>query len=51
MRTQQFSIPQAFSVDQLLAEPEIELVLNLTIPKAHFEIAMAALQAGKSVKK
>lgn len=48
-RAQQFSIPQAFSVDQLLAEPEIELVLNLTIPKAHFEIAMAALQAGKSV--
>jgi predicted dehydrogenase len=48
-RAQQFSIPQAFSVDQLLADPEIELVLNLTIPKAHFEIAMAALRAGKSV--
>ena len=36
-------------VDALLAEPNVEAVLNLTIPKAHFAVAMAALEAGKSV--
>lgn len=40
---------RACSVDELLADPEIELVLNLTIPKAHAEVALRALEAGKSV--
>nr|MBA2677717.1 Gfo/Idh/MocA family oxidoreductase [Ktedonobacteraceae bacterium] len=40
---------QALSVAELLADPSIEIVINLTIPKAHAEIAQAALQAGKSV--
>ncbi len=40
---------QALSVAELLADPTIEIVINLTIPKAHAEIALAALQAGKSV--
>ena len=48
-RAEQFGIPQALSVEELLAESEVELLLNLTIPQAHFEIAMAALKAGKSV--
>ena len=48
-RAEQFGIPRALSVEELLAESEVELLLNLTIPQAHFEIAMAALEAGKSV--
>lgn len=40
---------QAMSVAELLADPTIEIVINLTIPKAHAEVARAALQAGKSV--
>ena len=43
----EFGIPKACSVDELLADPEIEIVVNLTIPKAHAEVALAALQAGK----
>ncbi len=39
----------AVSVDELLADPEIEIVLNLTIPAAHFSVAMRALEAGKHV--
>lgn len=35
--------------DELLANPEIEVVLNLTIPNAHADVALAAVQAGKSV--
>jgi predicted dehydrogenase len=41
-------IPYALSVAELLADPEIQIVINLTIPKAHFEVCKAALDAGKS---
>jgi predicted dehydrogenase len=40
---------QAFSVDEMLAHPEIQIIVNLTIPKAHGEVALRALNAGKSV--
>lgn len=40
---------RAVAVDELLADPEIELVLDLTPPAAHAEIGMAALAAGKHV--
>jgi predicted dehydrogenase len=45
----EFDIPKAVSVDELLADPEIEIVVNLTIPQAHFAIATAAIKAGKHV--
>jgi predicted dehydrogenase len=48
-RAQQFGIPRALAVDALLAEPDIEVILNLTIPKAHADVAMAALRSGKNV--
>jgi len=40
---------RAMEVEELLAEPDIGIVINLTIPKAHYPVAMAALGAGKSV--
>ena len=40
---------RALSVDALLAADDVELVLNLTIPAAHAEIALRAIAAGKSV--
>ena len=40
-------IARVLSPDELLADPEIEIVLNLTIPKAHVPISAAALEAGK----
>lgn len=45
----EYQIPQVYSVPELLADPEIEIVLNLTTPEAHGEVALAALAAGKSV--
>jgi predicted dehydrogenase len=39
----------ALTVDELLAHPEIEVVVNLTIPQAHAEVAFAAVRAGKSI--
>jgi predicted dehydrogenase len=38
---------QAVTVDELLADPEIELVVNLTIPRAHAEVSSRVLEAGK----
>lgn len=45
----QFNVPKACGVEELLADPAVEMVVNLTIPKAHFDINMAALNAGKHV--
>jgi predicted dehydrogenase len=39
----------ARTVPELLADPEIAIVINLTIPIAHAEVASAAVAAGKSV--
>ena len=37
------------SVEELLADPSIEIVLNLTTPQSHTEINRRALEAGKHV--
>ncbi|EJY56099.1 oxidoreductase domain-containing protein [Alicyclobacillus hesperidum URH17-3-68] len=48
-RAAQFGVPKACSVDELLSDPEVEIVINLTIPNAHADIARRALLAGKHV--
>jgi predicted dehydrogenase len=45
----EFGVPQASTVDDVLADPKIEIILNLTVPKTHVGISLAALRAGKSV--
>ena len=40
---------QAQSVDDLLANPTLDVVINLTVPDAHFSVSQAILQAGKHV--
>ncbi len=40
---------KALSVDALLLDPGIDVVLNLTIPAAHAEIALRAIDGGKHV--
>ncbi|GAA3572155.1 Gfo/Idh/MocA family oxidoreductase [Nonomuraea rosea] len=37
------------SVADLLADPRVDVVLNLTIPAAHAEVALQAIAAGKDV--
>ncbi|MFC6082671.1 Gfo/Idh/MocA family protein [Sphaerisporangium aureirubrum] len=37
------------SVAELMADPRVDVVLNLTIPAAHAEIALLAVAAGKDV--
>ena len=38
---------RAMEVDALISDPNIELVLNLTVPTSHFDISVRALAAGK----
>jgi predicted dehydrogenase len=40
---------RALSVDELLADPDVDAVLNLTIPQAHAAIGIRALESGKHV--
>ncbi|WP_066287964.1 Gfo/Idh/MocA family protein [Arthrobacter sp. B6] len=46
---EQYEGVRAVSVEELLAADDVELVLNLTIPAAHAEVALKAIAAGKSV--
>jgi predicted dehydrogenase len=39
----------AQTVEELLANPEVDLVINLTVPAVHAEVSLAALNAGKHV--
>jgi predicted dehydrogenase len=44
-----FHVPQVAPIADVLANPEIELIVNLTTPDVHAEIGLAALRAGKAV--
>ena len=46
-RAQEHGVPKALTVEQLLADPEVEIVVNLTPHRAHAEIAQRALESGK----
>ena len=48
-RADEFGIPKVCTPEEMLADPKIDIVLNLTVPKAHAEVALAAIKAGKSV--
>jgi predicted dehydrogenase len=48
-RAEEFNVPKACTVEELLADPDIEIVLNLTAPVAHAPINLKALHAGKHV--
>jgi predicted dehydrogenase len=44
-----YGVPNVLPVEELIASPDVELVLNLTIPAAHYEIARKGIERGKSV--
>ena len=46
--TEEYTLPKSYAnVEELLGDPDIDIVLNLTIPNAHFDVCHAAIQAGK----
>ncbi|GAK13963.1 Gfo/Idh/MocA family protein [Geomicrobium sp. JCM 19039] len=48
-RAAQFQIPNVHTLDTILHDEEIELIVNLTPPSAHAEIGLKALHAGKHI--
>ncbi|MBA2783493.1 MAG: Gfo/Idh/MocA family oxidoreductase, partial [Rubrobacteraceae bacterium] len=44
-----YGVSKACSPEELLADDEVEIVLNLTVPVVHAEVSLAALEAGKHV--
>lgn len=48
-RAAEYKVPKACSVEELLEDEEVEIVLNITIPVAHAEVSLSALNAGKNV--
>jgi len=48
-QAQRYNIPKVYSVEELLADPDIEIVVNLTIPNVHAKVGIDVIHAGKSV--
>ena len=48
-KAQAYGIPTAAPPDAIIADPSIDIILNLTIPAAHADVSLAALNAGKHV--
>ncbi|MDR2933050.1 MAG: Gfo/Idh/MocA family oxidoreductase [Oscillospiraceae bacterium] len=47
---EEYSIPKLYKdMHELFADPEVDIVLNLTRPYEHYEVSKAALEAGKYV--
>jgi len=47
---EKYNVPKVYdTMHDAFADPEVELVLNLTRPYEHFEVTKAALEAGKHV--
>lgn len=47
-RASEFGL-KSMSIDEMLASSEIQLIVNLTIPRAHVEVGLRVLAAGKHV--
>jgi predicted dehydrogenase len=48
-RAKEYGIPEFGGVEAALNHPDVEIIVNLTIPAAHVEVATAAVNAGKHV--
>ncbi|MCM3520194.1 Gfo/Idh/MocA family protein [Curtobacterium sp. P97] len=48
-QAEKWGVAGSGSVEELLADDDVEIVVNLTIPAAHVEVALRALAAGKHV--
>lgn len=48
-KAEEHGVAKAYTPEELLADPEIEIVVNLTIPAAHHAVSKAAIEAGKHV--
>jgi predicted dehydrogenase len=47
-RAEEFGV-KAMTGEEMLADPDIEIIINITTPKSHAEVNLAAIAAGKNV--
>ena len=45
-QAEKYDVPQWGSSDDVLTHPDVEIIVNLTIPAAHAEVASRAIAAG-----
>jgi predicted dehydrogenase len=48
-QAEKYDIPEWGSSDDVLTHPDVEIIVNLTIPAAHAQVASEAIAAGKNV--
>ena len=48
-KAEEFHVPEVCAVNDILSDPGIEIIVNLTIPKVHAQVAQSVLEAGKHV--
>lgn len=48
-QAEKYGVPVAGAPEDVLIHPDVELVINLTIPVAHVPVSLAAVEAGKHV--
>ncbi|MFS0734220.1 Gfo/Idh/MocA family oxidoreductase [Microbacterium sp. 1P10UB] len=48
-QAEKYGVAASGGVDAVLSHPDVEIVVNLTIPASHVEISSAAIAAGKNV--
>ena len=46
---EKYNIPNVFCIDEMLTNKDIQIIINLSTPKGHFEICKKVLEAGKHV--
>ena len=46
---ERWNIPKVYTTEEMLADPEVDIVLIITNPASHYSLTMAALKAGKHV--
>lgn len=48
-QAERYGVPHAGGIDVVLNDPDVDIVVNLTIPAAHVEVSLAIIAAGKHV--
>ena len=46
---EKFGIEKVYTLEEMLADKDVELILNITTPQSHYKINKAALLAGKNI--
>src|ERR1051325_5972225 len=47
-RADEFGL-RAVGLDEIFSDPSVDIILNLTIPRAHVDVGLRAIEAGKHV--